>query len=201
MRYARCRSYRKQPAKEAAAEVKDLVSEKIPELILVFLGYDEAREAVKNRDEIAEQAKAEADKLRAAAKDKDEAKKIRPKSPDQVLRETVQKHLAELAKAALDAGSVPVFIVFPSPPGGKRKRGIRIIDSEYTSYMGTIGGVAVDANCPVVDCQKLFEKLRKKKGSLVSTYGIKMDGYRELNKLIVKMYKTLEKQVLRKKKR
>lgn len=188
-------------AHEAAAKVKDLVSGERPEVIIVFLGYDESREAVKNRDEIAEAAKEEAEKLKAAAGDAKEAKKIRPRSPDQVLRERVKKALEELARAALEAGSIPVFVVFPPPPGGRRSRGIRIIESEYTSYMGTIGGVAVDANCPVIDCQKLFEKLRRKKGGLVSSYGIKRDGYRELNKLAVKMYKTLEKEVLKKKRR
>ena len=55
----------------------------------------------------------------------------------------------------------------------------------------------------LLDCRsgQIFEKLRRKKGGLVSSYGIKREGYRELNKLAVKMYKTLEKEVLKKKRR
>ncbi len=188
-------------AEEAAAKVKGLVSGERPEVIVIFLGYDESRAAVKNRDEVMKQAKEEAEKLKAAAKDAKEAKKIRPRSPDQILRERVKKHLAELARTALDAGTIPIFIVFPPPAGGRRSRGIRIIDSEYTSYMGTIGGGAVDMSCPVIDCQKLFEKLRRKKGALVSSYGVKKQGYSELNKLIVRMYKILEKEIFKKKRK
>ncbi len=175
---------------KARTAVKKLLSSNRPELIVLFVGYDEAK------------VYAEARKKDKVALKKGERKKDDPPT-DQSLSAKARKALKKTCEEILAAGSIPILLT--TPVRQTRRGSLRAPDADQMSCHAHVAIVGKALKIPFIDVYKsmelksLLKKLLGKKP--LTRDGVTKAGHKLVNERFRKMFKAIEKEILRKKKK
>lgn len=166
------------------AKLPTFLEEEKPEVVLVWIGFEESLARAKTEKKSVE--------VLAIGQTAEKPKtQVRGKGH----RKTYEDGLKKIVEDCLTRGAVPILCTLPlySRKGGKAP----IAPTELLAVNGLVIQTSRNYRVPVIDISGHLESIAKRRGRLVFADGAKAKAYGEINKLIGKMYKAIENQVLR----